>query len=203
MNSKICHQKHKGMSPHEKRNQAGPSSYYLFAQDELSYFISIKEGDCFLDLGCGAGDYAIHASQIVGDQGKVIAIDTQNRVIDNLKNRLKELKITNTKVINADIRKLLPVADCSVDVCFLATVLHSIDIQRYGSTLFKELNRVMKPGARLITLDCKKVNTPTGPPIHLRISRKELNKIVSRYHFKELNYYDLGYFYMIHFGISD
>jgi FkbM family methyltransferase len=174
----------------------------MFEQEHIFNLIKLTKGACFLDLGCGAGDYAIRASNIVGERGKVIAVDAQKQVIDDLRNRIEMMEIRNIEAINADITKPLPIENDCVDICFIATVLHTIDIKKNGDVLFKEISRVLKKtGARLITIDCKKEDTPWGPPKNMRISPEELVASISPCGFQQLKYIDLEHFYMIQFSV--
>ena len=53
-----------------------------------------------LDFGCGQGDYAIEASKIVGEKGKVIAVDIYKGMIDDLISKIKKFTINNIKPIH-------------------------------------------------------------------------------------------------------
>lgn len=41
----------------------------------------VKKGDKVLDIGCGGGDVSFELADIVGDQGKVVAIDFDEKII--------------------------------------------------------------------------------------------------------------------------
>ena len=54
---------------------------------ELLRIIGLKMGQKVLDFGCGRGNYAIPAAQVVGDLGRVYALDKNTRALDELMRR--------------------------------------------------------------------------------------------------------------------
>lgn len=71
---------------HEKAiHRRGPSSYWMHDPEVVFDSLTLKEGDCFLDLGCGPGDYSIKASKLAGDSGVVYALDKTPSMIEALK----------------------------------------------------------------------------------------------------------------------
>ena len=49
----------------------------------------IKQGMTVLDAGCGMGYFSIGMAKMVGDSGKVIAVDLQQKMLDSDKPGLK------------------------------------------------------------------------------------------------------------------
>lgn len=47
----------------------------------------IKEGDQVLDCGCGPGFFSLEMARLVGNQGKVIAVDLQQQMLDKLEKK--------------------------------------------------------------------------------------------------------------------
>jgi len=152
-----------------------------------------------IDIGCGAGDYAIKASGIVGDSGTVYALDQWNETISKLNEKINSLNIKNINAITADITSLLPVNDNSFDVCLIVMVLHGIDLSLYGETLFSEINRILKPNGRIAIIEIKKEEMSFGPPMYIRLSPAEIENEIIKYRFKKISYKDLKYTYMLQF----
>ncbi|HOO54488.1 MAG TPA: methyltransferase domain-containing protein [Methanothrix sp.] len=162
--------------------------------------LALKEGDSFLDMGCGPGDYAIRASEIVGDSGAVYALDRWQDVIDELAEKARSRGLKNISAIASDITERLPLKDESIDLCLISTVLHSLDLVDVGEALFGEIRRVLKPGGRVAIIECKKEEQPFGPPLSMRLSPEELESSIARYGFEWAELVDLGYNYMIIFS---
>jgi len=164
--------------------------------------IGLKTGDSILALGCGPGDYSIRASEIVGDGGIVYALDKWKYLIDGLTKEAYSRGLTNINAMVSDITQRLPIEDDSVDLCLLATVLHTLDLAKDVRRLFSEIHRVMKPGGRVALIECKKENQPFGPPKEVRLSPEQVESLVRPYGFDKVGLVDLGYNYLILFRIE-
>jgi len=187
-----------GQGHHAGRGR-GPSSFWMHDAEQVFAKLNLKPGDVFLDLGCGPGDYSIRAAQEIGERGLVFALDKQDEAIRQISEKISEQGRTNIRVIKADITQALPIADASMDVCLISTVLHIFQIKKAQESLFGETHRVLKPGGRLAIIECKKEDQPFGPPKHLRIAPEEVAAAVEKYGFKEFDLADLGYSYLIQF----
>lgn len=161
--------------------------------------LGLKKGDVFLDLGCGPGDYSIHATSIVGPTGFVYSLDKWEEMINNLKHDAASQGLENIEAMSADITEALAIKDNSIDVCLISTVLHIPGVTDHLEDICSEIIRVLVPHGRLAVIECKKEDTPTGPPLHLRLSPNVVEAEFSQYGFKKIGLLDLGYNYMIQF----
>jgi len=59
----------------------------LIHKPEAIFRNYVKPGDTVLDLGCGIGFAALPLAKIVGDQGRVIAVDLQQKMLAILQRR--------------------------------------------------------------------------------------------------------------------
>jgi len=201
-NNRLC--KTQCESDHANNKQKrGPSSFWMHDPELVFGELKLKEGDSFLDIGCGTGDYSVYASKIVRDSGVVYALDIQKELINNLRKQADLEGLNNINAIISDIAAPLPVEDNIIDVCFISTVLHSVNLDEHGKKLFSEIGRVLKPEGRLVIIECKKENLSRGPPLHMRISAEELEDHVTQYGFKKINLIDLGSNYMVKFGVKN
>lgn len=62
----------------------------IFHKPEEIFAPYLKEGMVALDLGCGMGYFSIGMAKIVGDSGKVIAVDLQQRMLETLRRRAQK-----------------------------------------------------------------------------------------------------------------
>lgn len=186
--------------PGQKVTGRGRSSFWMQHPELVFDALGLNEGDSFLDLGCGPGDYAIRASEIVGDSGVVYALDRWQDVIDDLAEKARSRGSKNIRAIVSDITEHLPVDDESVDLCFISSVLHSLDLVDVEKSLFSEIRRVLKPVGRVAIIECKKEEQPFGPPMHMRLSPEEIESSIIRYGFERAGLVDLGFNYLIIFA---
>jgi SAM-dependent methyltransferase len=113
-------------------------------RETLIHF-GVKEGNTVLELGPGPGYFTPHAATLVGADGRVISVDVQPGMLPLLQKRLREYGTTNAFPVAGDATRL-PLADRSVDVAFLVTVLGEIPNR---PAALAELRRVLKPGGTL------------------------------------------------------
>ncbi len=182
-----------------EKQKNGISSYNRFDVNLVFEKLGLKEGQIFLDLGCGAGDYSIKASNCVGSKGIVYALDQWNEIENRLNNKAKLLGIKNLRALTADIKDKILLDDKTCDVCFICTVIHGIDLSKYGKNLFEELYRITKKKGKLAIIEIKKEETSFGPPMEIRLSPDELESLITEFGFRKISYTDLGSFYMIEF----
>ncbi|MDP9238039.1 MAG: methyltransferase domain-containing protein [Chloroflexota bacterium] len=127
-----------------------PQRRFLHAPvDTLLRVFRVKEGDTVLELGPGPGYFTLGASRVVGPTGRVVCVDVQPGMVSILEERLRVEKVLNTHPVVGDATRL-PLADQSVDVAFLVTVLGEIHDR---PAALVELRRVMKPGAVLSVME--------------------------------------------------
>ncbi len=159
--------------------------------------LGLKAGDVFLDIGCGVGDYAIHAARLVGNVGHVYALDKVPFLIRELQARAVAEDVTNLTAGVADAAHSLPIHDDSVDVCLVSTVLHIPDVTANSDRLFSEIRRVLKTDGHVAIIECSKKDLSFGPPEKMRLTPDEVETMATRCGFHKLREVDLGFNYMI------
>ncbi len=178
-----------------KRHQhGGRSSEAFFDVADVLTSIGLKNGDVFLDAGCGPGHFAIAACGIVGPDGRVCAVDVHEESIDKLNEKAANRNLENIDVFVADVTERIPAADQTVDVCLMANVFHGFEKQDAQNAL-DEMLRVLKPGGLLAIVEFKKINGPPGPPLSIRLSPNEVEQAVRPRAFKREKVFELGQYH--------
>ncbi len=181
----------------------GPSSFWMQSPDLVFDALDIDRGERVLDLGCGAGDYAVKAAHLVGEKGRIDAVDHWPPIVAAMSETATMLGLDQIRAIEGDIiHPPLPLEDNAVDHCLLFTVLHIFDLETTGARIFREVARVLKPGGCLAVLECKKEEMPFGPPIQMRLAPKEVESALFGNGFIKTGYRDLGYNYLIRFHLE-
>ena len=113
--------------------------------------IGIKRGQTILDFGCGYGAYTIPVAQIVGEQGRVYALDKDKEALDLLMYRGELEGLNNIDRMKTSGELKIRLSDESVDVVLLFDVFHSFYFPNAKDRrkLLGEIRRVMKPSAFL------------------------------------------------------
>lgn len=110
--------------------------------------IGIGEDQVILDFGCGAGHYTIPAAEVVGEKGKVYALDKDGELLNELMKVAKSKGLKNIEPIETSGGLKIPLEDESVDIVLLYDVLHSYYLGvGERRRLLEEVYRVSKTDA--------------------------------------------------------
>jgi len=116
--------------------------------DKLIQRSGVKKGMQVLEVGCGSGAFTTFVARAIGEKGKVYALDIQEKMLEQLKNKLLKpdnRDIKNIEMINKSAYEL-PFENNSIDLVYMVTVLPEIP-DRNRALL--EIKRVLKPGGIL------------------------------------------------------
>ena len=116
---------------------------------------NVKEGQQVLDIAGGTGDLALAFAPKVGATGRVVHTDINEAMLREGRNRLIDAGV-NLPTLVCDAEKL-PFADDSFDV---VTVAFGLRNMTHKDVALKEMNRVLKPGGKLLVLEFSKVAKP-------------------------------------------
>jgi len=131
-------------------------------QKNLEQF-DLQKGMRVADFGAGSGFYASTAAKLVGDKGKVFAVDIQKDLLTRLKKEAVAKKILNIEIIWGDLEKEggAKLKDDSVDRVIISNLLFQIDGKE---NMAKEAARVLKPKGKILAIDWTDSFNGLGPP---------------------------------------
>ena len=177
----------------EKRHEHhGRSSKGFLDSGKVLIVVGVEEGDRFLDLGSGEGYFSIAASQVVGKNGIVYALDADEDSISRLRKEMAKKNITNIKASVIDVSKKLPLKGESVSLAFMSNVLHGLVANGEEDNTFKEIARATAQNGRLAVVEFKKQDSPHGPPLSIRLSPEEVDTLAQGYGFSKESFQDVG-----------
>ncbi len=166
---------------------------------ENMYRLQIREGMSIADVGSGPGYYSFKFADIVGENGKVYAIETNPKHLDYLNKYIAENKITNVQPVTSSFEGIGLSPDIRVDVVFMCSLYHNVyaaftDEER--DSFVYSIRRALKPGGRLIIVDNDLVEDDElpyhGPFISKELMLSQLYyygfDIVQRYQFTPQRY---------------
>ncbi|PAV29499.1 bifunctional demethylmenaquinone methyltransferase/2-methoxy-6-polyprenyl-1,4-benzoquinol methylase [Virgibacillus profundi] len=111
--------------------------------------MKVEKGSKALDVCCGTGDWSIALANAVGSDGEVTGLDFSQNMLSIAKNKKKELKLNQLNLIHGNAMEL-PFEDNSFDYVTIGFGLRNVPDYL---TVLKELNRVVKPGGKVVCLE--------------------------------------------------
>ncbi len=125
----------------------GSHHYWRRTLIELS---GVFQGASTLDVCCGTGVITLDLAEKVGSQGKVVGVDFSEEMLRVAQRNREQSKFkTNIELIKADALKL-PFAANTFDCVMIGYGLRNVADLRQA---LLEIKRVIKPGARLASLE--------------------------------------------------
>ena len=115
----------------------------------------VREGYNVLDIAGGTGDLALAFSKKVGKSGQVLHTDINEAMLRTGRDRLLDAGVALPTLV-CDAEKL-PFASNHFDVVSVAFGLRNMT---HKDTALAEMNRVLKPGGKLLVLEFSKVASP-------------------------------------------
>ncbi len=116
---------------------------------------NLRPGDRVLDLAGGTGDLARAFARKVGSNGTVVHTDINEAMLQRGRDRLlDEGVVLPTVICDAEV---LPFPTASFDLVSVAFGLRNMT---HKERALAEMNRVLKPGGRLLVLEFSKVAPP-------------------------------------------
>ena len=116
---------------------------------------NLKEGDRALDIAGGTGDLSLAFSKKVGKSGQVVHTDINEAMLSTGRNRLLDAGV-NLPTLVCDAEKL-PFSDNYFDLVSVAFGLRNMT---HKDVALAEMNRVLKPGGKLLVLEFSRVAAP-------------------------------------------
>lgn len=106
--------------------------------------VEIKPGDHVLDYGCGPGGYVLPTSELVGNSGKIYALDINPLAVKRVQKIALKNQLANVETTCSDCKTGLK--DDSLDAVLLYDIFHMLSDP---NGVLKELHRVLKPNGIL------------------------------------------------------
>lgn len=134
----------------------------------------------YADFGSGTlGHFVFPATDIVGPEGKVYAVDILKGALAGIDSRAKLEKVTNLQTVWADIERIkgVNVPERSLD---LVSMVNITGLLKKSPTVFEEIKRLLKPGGKLLLVDWKMQGASFGPPVEKRVTPEAVQPLAEK-----------------------
>lgn len=121
----------------------------------------LGEGMRVAELGAGTGAWSIAAAQLVGESGRVIAIDIQKDLVSKASHNAQDAGVS-IEVLWGDLEKLggSKIADAAVDSVIIANTLFQIQKKEVFA---QEAARILRKGGKVLLIDWSESFGGLGP----------------------------------------
>ncbi len=105
----------------------------------------VRPGMTVLDLGCGTGYFTLEAARLLNNNGKVIAADVQQGMLDILKQKLK----------NSELGGVIEIHQCQEDRLDLSEkfdfilAFYAFHEMKYIDNVIRDLTRIVTPETKI------------------------------------------------------
>ena len=106
----------------------------------------IQPGQTVLEVGCGTGFFTIPAAKMLGDEGRLVAMDALSDYIKVVSKKVQSADLKNVRLVKRDALKTgLGAASMDMAMLFGVIPFPALPLNR----LLPEMHRVLKPEGRL------------------------------------------------------
>ena len=131
---------------------------YRYRHDILAA-LNLRSGMRVADVGAGTGFFSLMFARVVGDGGRVYAVDISPEFISAIEDRAAAEGLGNvTGVVNSQAS--LPLAPGSVDLVFISDTYHHFEDPR---AMLDGIRTALVPGGEVVVVDFRRVAGQSGP----------------------------------------
>jgi ubiquinone/menaquinone biosynthesis C-methylase UbiE len=126
--------------------------------------LSLKKGDVVADIGSGPGYYTFKFAKLVGDRGRVYAVDTNRQHTDYVSKLVKRLDVKNVEaVVPVPAGLHLPRKADMAYLCSLYHNIYALDTDEERGSFINSIKNNLKPDGTLVIVDNGLVENKTLP----------------------------------------
>ena len=127
----------------------------------------VREGMTVLDIGCGPGFFALDMAEMVGESGRVIAVDLQAGMLQKLRNKIAGTAFEKRITLHKSEANRIGISE-TVDFVLAFYVMHELPHQK---AFFEEVTSILKPGGQILIVE---------PPLHVSQAAFETSLAIAR-----------------------
>jgi cyclopropane fatty-acyl-phospholipid synthase-like methyltransferase len=148
--------------------------------------LDIKPGQTVCDMGCGNGFYTLQLARLVGEGGRVLAVDIQPEMLRMLNERAKEAGLANIELIHGtQVDPRLP--EGQVDLILLVDVYHEFS---HPEQMLAAMRKSLAPQGRIALAEFRLEDRNVPIKLLHKMSKKQIMKEFPANGFKLVDQFD-------------
>ncbi|MGE0608401.1 MAG: class I SAM-dependent methyltransferase [Pirellulales bacterium] len=148
--------------------------------------LDVRPGQTVSDLGCGNGFYTMRLAEMVGEQGRVLAVDIQPEMLTLLRERAKAANVKNIEPILCDpINPGLPAGE--LDLVVMVDVYHELS---YPEQVLKGIRDSLKPDGMVVLVEFRLEDRDVPIKLLHKMSKRQVIKEMTPNGFKLVRQFD-------------
>lgn len=171
-----------------KHKLDNPQRRELIPPERTLLLMGLREGDVMADIGCGIGYFTFPAADIVGESGKVYAVDVSDEMLSDIEKKIEEKNISNVETMLTD-GSMPGLEHACLTFAFVSNVLHEIDDV---AGFISDIRGMLADNGRMGVVEWEKIDSKFGPPKDHRLDKADLAKLMVTAGFKNVSLIDLG-----------
>ena len=109
----------------------------------------VTAGDTVVDLGCGPGFFTLALAELVGDKGRVIAVDVQEGMLDMLRTKAEAAGLSS----RIELRLITPDAPLVTDPADFVLAFWVLHEAPDKQGFLQNAHDLLRPGGRLLLVE--------------------------------------------------
>ncbi|MBT3690510.1 methyltransferase domain-containing protein [bacterium] len=144
------------------------------------------------DLGCGSmGFFTLQAAKLVGDQGKVYAVDILKDVLSAVEGRARQEGLYNIRTVWSNL-ETVGATNIKEGILDYTLYVNTLFQSKKNKEMLEEAYRLLKEGGKLLVVDWKTATGPIGPTPDTKISSDQVNQKAISLGFRLEKEFDAG-----------
>ncbi len=140
--------------------------------DRMLAALKLQPGQSVCDLGCGNGFYTLPMAELVGEKGRIYAVDIQQEMLHLLDERAKDAGHANIEpVLGSPIDPRLP--EGKLDLILLVDVYHEMS---HPEHMLREMRRALRPQGRLVLVEFRLEDPEVPIKLLHKMSKEQIKK---------------------------
>lgn len=159
--------------------------------------LALKSPKVFVDIGAGTGffDVALAKNR---DNITIYACDISDVMLDWMRRNLAEVEDGTIVPIKME-ESAVPLDDAIADLVFMINLHHELD---NPPAVIGESYRLLKRDGKLMIIDWKREETPSGPPLEIRVDAETIENQMMNGGFSEVAVHNVLRYHSFVMGVK-